>query len=140
MPAAGTLIEPHGGTLVNRIVDSARAAELTAAAASLPSITLSPKQSCDLEMIAIGAFSPLTGFVGRADFEGICRNMRLANGTPWSIPITLAVDDAVKGTLSEGGQAALKHADGTLLAASQGLKHHSVADLFEPDLVSQVCH
>ena len=110
------LIQPHGGTLVNRIVDADKAQKLKAAAADLPKITLSAKQACDLEMIAIGAFSPLTGFVKKADFEGICKDMHLANGTVWPIPITLSVDDAVKGTLKEGGQAALHHSDGTLLA------------------------
>ena len=114
--SATHLIEPHGGTLVNRLVDSSKARELTNEAASLPTITLSAKQACDLEMIAIGAFSPLTGFVGKADFEGICKNMRLASGAVWPIPITLAVNDQVKGTLTVGGRAALKHADGTLLA------------------------
>lgn len=111
-----TLISPHGGTLVNRIVDGSRKSELTAQAESLPAITLSAKQACDLEMIAIGAFSPLTGFVGQADFESISKNMRLADGTAWPIPITLAVDDGVKATLEVGKPAALKHADGTLLA------------------------
>jgi sulfate adenylyltransferase len=67
-------------------------------------------------MIAIGAFSPLTGFVGQADFEGICKNMRLSSGVVWPIPITLAVNDDVKATLESGSQAALHHADGTLLA------------------------
>ncbi len=111
-----SLIEPHGGTLVNRLVNQAEAAELARKAESLPVITLSAKQACDLEMIAIGAFSPLTGFVGQKDFESICRNMRLADGTVWPIPITLAVDDEVKATLTVGSQAALKHSDGTLLA------------------------
>ncbi len=110
------LIQPHGGTLVNRIVDADKAQQLKAAAASLPKITLSAKQACDLEMIAIGAFSPLTGFVKKADFEGICKNMHMADGTVWPIPITLAVSDDVKATLKEGGQAALYHSDGTLLA------------------------
>lgn len=110
------LIQPHGGNLVNRIVDADQAVKLKAAAASLPKITLSAKQACDLEMIAIGAFSPLTGFVKKADFEGICKDMHLANGTAWPIPLTLSVDDAVKATLKEGGQAALHHDDGTLLA------------------------
>jgi sulfate adenylyltransferase len=98
------------------MVPEADCAALEARAKDLPSITLSAKQACDLEMIAIGAFSPLTGFVGKADFESICTNMRTADGTVWPIPITLAVDNAVKATLSEGGQAALYHADGTLLA------------------------
>ena len=110
------LIAPHGGKLVNRIVDADQAQKLKAAAESLPKITLSAKQACDLEMIAIGAFSPLTGFVKKADFEGICKDMHLADGTVWPIPITLAVGDDVKASLSEGGQAALYHSDGTLLA------------------------
>ncbi len=110
------LIAPHGGTLVNRFVDDAQREALIAEAATLPCITLSSKQACDLEMIAIGAFSPLTGFVGKADFERICTDMRLADGTVWSIPITLAVDEETKETLTEGGRAALYHGDGTLLA------------------------
>ncbi len=114
--AASSLIPPHGGTLINRFADAVRARELTSAASGLPKITLTTKQACDLEMIATGAFSPLDGFVGKADFESICREARLANGTVWPIPITLAVDDATKAGLSEGAQAALFHGDGTLLA------------------------
>jgi sulfate adenylyltransferase len=105
------LIPPHGGTLVDRFVAPDKAAELTNA--DLPTITLTAKQACDLEMIAIGAFSPLEGFVGAADFTSICTSMRLADGTVWPIPITLAVDDDVKATIAEGGQAKLVHADGT---------------------------
>ena len=111
---SNNLIKPHGGELINRFAKDPQA--LAKQAASLPKITLSNKQACDLEMIAIGAFSPLTGFAGKADFESICTKMRLANGTPWPIPITLAVDEAVKATLAEGSPAALYHADGTLLA------------------------
>ncbi|MDP6693832.1 MAG: hypothetical protein QF444_05840, partial [Phycisphaerales bacterium] len=110
--STGNLIVPHGGTLVNRFAESNLAEE----AASLPKITLSSKQACDLEMIAIGAFSPLTGFGKKADFESICKDMRLADGTVWPIPITLAVDEDVKNTLTEGGKAALYHADGTFMA------------------------
>ena len=114
--ADSSLIAPHGGMLVYRLVDANQAGQLKQEAAGLPRITLSAKQACDLEMIAIGAFSPLTAFVGRADFESICRNMRLTSGVVWPIPITLALDDGVKSTLSEGGRAALHHGDGTLLA------------------------
>jgi sulfate adenylyltransferase len=74
------LVPPHGGELVNRMVDPDRAAELARQAAKLPRIVLSPKQACDLEMIAIGAFSPLKGFVGETDFHSICQRMRLAGG------------------------------------------------------------
>lgn len=116
MAANEALILPHGGQLINRVADAQAAAALRSQAADLPNITLSAKQACDLEMIAIGAFSPLDGFVGKADFESICKQMRLANGTVWPIPITLAVSDEVKATLQSGGRAALKHADGTLMA------------------------
>jgi len=114
--ASKQLIAPHGGRLVNRFADAAQAAELASAAAGMPVITLSAKQACDLEMMAIGAFSPLTGFVGSKDFKTICTDTRLADGTVWPIPITLAVDNEVKATLKQGGRAALKHADGTLMA------------------------
>jgi len=114
--SAHGLIDPHGGRLVNRLLSDSDASEMRKTAEALPSITLSSKQFNDLEMLAIGAFSPLEGFVGQADFERICREMRLADGTVWPIPITLAVDDEVKATLEVGGRAALRHADGTLLA------------------------
>ncbi len=110
------LIAPHGGTLVSRLVTGDAREALIAEAASLPRIELSAKQACDLEMIAIGAFSPLQGFVGQADFQSICRDMKLADGTLWPIPITLAVDADIKAMLQVGGRAALHHADGTLMA------------------------
>ncbi|MCE2391216.1 MAG: sulfate adenylyltransferase [Proteobacteria bacterium] len=113
--AAG-LIAPHGGALTNRIVSDAEAADLRGEAAGLPQVTLSAKQACDLEMIAIGAFSPLVGFAGAADFESVCKQMRLVDGTVWPIPITLAVDEDTRSRLSEGGRASLVHSDGTLLA------------------------
>ncbi len=124
--ASGSLTVPHGGTLVNRIVDKDRAKVLIERAANLPRITLSAKQACDLEMIAIGAFSPLTGFCKQNDFLSICEKMRLDDahkatgryreGTVWPIPITLAVDEKTKNSLVRRGQAALYHADGTLMA------------------------
>lgn len=124
---ASTLIDPHGGSLVDRLVPADQQASLAAEAANLPRIELSSKQACDLEMISIGAFSPLTGFVKKADFESICKDMRLADGTIFPIPITLAVEDDVKASLEVGGRAALHHADGTLLAVID------VEEIFEHD-------
>ncbi len=115
MPTA-SLIPPHGGHLVNRIVDAARCRTLAEEAATLPSVELSPKQACDLEMIGIGAFSPLVGFAGADDFESVCKRLRLADGTLWPIPITLAVNDTTRATLAVGGRASLRHSDGTILA------------------------
>ena len=89
-----SLIKPHGGTLVNRLVDTAKAAALTKEAATLPRVNLTPKQSCDLELIANGGYSPLTGFMGEADFKSVCTGLKLASGHVWSIPVLLSVDKA----------------------------------------------
>lgn len=119
------LISYHGGTPVDRVVTGPRAAELAKEAASLPSIKLTPKQSCDLELIGIGGFAPLTGFMGKADFESVCKNMTLANGTVWSIPILLSL---AKGAEPKVGQkVALVAPNGTL----QGVM--SVTEIFEHD-------
>jgi len=88
------LISPHGGSLVSRVAEGAKADQLRKEAEGLPAITLSAKQSCDLEMIGIGAFSPLSGFMGKADFESVCKSMKLASGDIWPIPILLSVDKA----------------------------------------------
>ncbi len=109
------LIAPHGGKLVNRIVEGAAADKLQQEAKSLPQIALSPREACDVEMIAIGAFSPLTGFMGKADFEGVCKNMRLANGTVWPIPVTLCPADDVTAKINVGQKIALNDAKGRLL-------------------------
>ncbi len=90
------LIEPHGGKLVNKISDSARSDELRAEAKNLGRVDLSMKQSCDLEMIGIGAFSPLDGFMGEADFVSVCKTMKLTTGDIWPIPITLSVESPVE--------------------------------------------
>jgi sulfate adenylyltransferase len=109
------LVAPHGGTLVNRILSPDRAKAAEAEAKSLTSITLSLRESFDLEMIAIGAFSPLTGFMGKADFEGVCKNMRLASGVVWPIPVTLCPPDEVSAKVSVGQKVALKDDKGRLL-------------------------
>lgn len=92
------LIAPHGGTLIDRVATGARREELFKEAASLPRIDMTAKQSCDCEMIGVGAFSPLTGFMGLADVNAVVATMKLANGPAtgavWPIPITLSVDAA----------------------------------------------
>jgi sulfate adenylyltransferase len=110
------LIPPHGGTLVNRVVEAEKARSLAAEAAKLPSIALSAREQCDLEMIAIGAFSPLTGFMGQADFVRVCREMRLAWGVVWPIPVVLSPADEVAATLKSGQRVALRDEQGRLLA------------------------
>src|SRR5262249_26032900 len=81
------LIAPHGGTLVDLLAAPERAAEIKAASRDWPSWDLTPRQFCDLELLLNGAFSPLTGFMGRADHDAVAKTMRLADGTLWPIPI-----------------------------------------------------
>lgn len=111
-----SLITPHGGKLVNRVLEGEAAKSATAAAGSYKSVTLSPREQFDLEMIAIGAFSPLSGFMGKADFERVCKDLRLANGTVWPIPVTFCPSDDVAAGIKEGDKLALKDSKGRLLA------------------------
>jgi sulfate adenylyltransferase len=106
------LVEPHGGTLVDRFVPDAEAASLAARADKLVTITLDARERADLELIATGAASPLTGFLGSADYESVLSRMRLADGTVWPLPFTLAVDDALRAHLEPGQDAALEDASG----------------------------
>jgi sulfate adenylyltransferase len=88
------LIPPHGGALSERLIIGAKAEALKKEGAGLKKIRLTPKQSCDLEMIGVGAFSPLKGFMGSRDFASVCRDMKLAGGDIWPIPILLSVTKA----------------------------------------------
>lgn len=95
-------IAPHGGTLVNRLVTSEQADLFSDKAPTLPRVSLDERAFSDLVMIAIGGFSPLQGFMEQADYETVVTDMRLANGLPWSIPITLSVSETVAQPLREG--------------------------------------
>lgn len=86
------LIAPYGGKLVNLVAEGSEREELLARAAQLPSIKISMRALCDLELLATGGFSPLTTFMGKADYERVLREMRLTDGTLWPLPITLTVD------------------------------------------------
>ena len=85
------LIPPHGGELVQLIAQPERIAELKAHSKEWPSWDLTARQLCDLELLLSGGFSPLRGFMTRADYEGVCHKMRLADGTLWPMPVTLDV-------------------------------------------------
>lgn len=119
------LIAPHGGALVNRVADSTVRAEALAAAANLPVITLSAVQRSDLLCLATGVFSPLTGFAGKADYDAILEGMRLANGTVWSIPVTLAVSADQAKQYREGRTIALADGDGTVLGTMDVIEQFS---------------
>ncbi len=93
-------IAPHGGQLINRLASTAQVEEFLSKAEVLPRVQLSERSLSDLELIAIGGFSPLTGFMGQADYESVVKDMRLQNGLPWSIPITLPVTEAIANNLN----------------------------------------
>ncbi|MDP3061672.1 MAG: sulfate adenylyltransferase [Chloroflexota bacterium] len=108
------MIAPHGGTLVDRLAKGREREELITRAASLPRAPLNARQLSDAQLIAQGAFSPLEGFMSRADYRSVLENMRLAGGLPWSLPVTLAATREVAGSLKEGHDAALVAPDGSL--------------------------
>ncbi len=92
----------HGGQLINRIASAEQKQAFLAQADHLPRLALDERAISDLEMIAIGGFSPLTGFMSQADYLGVVAHMRLANGLAWSIPITLAIEEAQAASLAPG--------------------------------------
>src|SRR6267143_4411733 len=93
--AEAELVSPHGRTLVDRIVPRAEVESLKRRASGLPSLTLDARELADLELIATGAASPLTGFLGAADYESVVTRSRLASGLVWPIPVTLAIADSL---------------------------------------------
>jgi sulfate adenylyltransferase (EC 2.7.7.4) len=108
-------IAPHGGTLVNRIATAEQKEAFLAQAPTLPHIRLSERSQSDLELIAIGGFSPLQGFMGQQDYLAVVKDMHLHNGIAWTIPITLPVAQEVADQLKVGSLVALDSADGRML-------------------------
>jgi sulfate adenylyltransferase len=127
-PRNNHLIAPHGGELINLILGREQAAETKAASRDFPSWDLTPRQLCDLELLLTGGFSPLTGFMNKADYESVCNDMRLCSGVLWPIPITLDVTEAFAKTLQPGTtKVALRDGEGVMIA----ILH--VEDIWQPD-------
>ena len=112
---AADLVPPHGGVLRELLVTGAEAAELADHARSLPELRLGARQVTDLELLAVGALSPLGGFMAEADYRGVVEDMRLDDGTTWSVPITLSVTRPQADALA-GREIALADEAGTPLA------------------------
>jgi sulfate adenylyltransferase len=109
-------IAPHGGKMVNRLLEGDAKKELAGKAGSLPAIALSRRKLCDLEMLAVGAYSPLEGYLTRKDYESVVTSMHLANGLPWSIPITFRVSKEQGAKIKEGSDIALTEEPGRAVA------------------------
>jgi sulfate adenylyltransferase len=111
------MIAPHGGRLIQRVVEGAERDRLLGLAPKLPKVVLNAREMADVDMIAVGAMSPLEGFMTKADYDSVLARRRLANGLPWTIPIVLAVKpDASAESYKEGQDVALETQDGQLLA------------------------
>ncbi|RME56887.1 MAG: sulfate adenylyltransferase, partial [Deltaproteobacteria bacterium] len=121
------LIQPHGGELKELCVRGPELEALKKEALELPSITLTERQLCDIELLLNGGFSPLTGFMNRETYERVVSEMRLPDGTLWPMPITLDLPAERAETLSKGDRVALREPEGMLLAVM------TVDEVWEPD-------
>ncbi len=111
------MIAPHGGRLINRVVDGAERDRLLGAAPKLPKVILNAREMADVDMIAVGAMSPLEGFMTRQDYDSVVGRRRLQRGLPWTVPIVLAVKPGSSAeSYQEGKDVALETSDGQLLA------------------------
>lgn len=124
---ADHLVPPYGGVLVDAVVDDERASELRKASTHWPSLDLTPRHLCDLELLLSGAFSPLRGFLGSADVASVAADMRLSDGTLWPIPVTLDVPDELATQVGPGASVALRDPEGVMLAALH------VEEVYRPD-------
>jgi sulfate adenylyltransferase len=125
------LISPHGGELVNLVATGERISELQASSRDWPSWTLTPRQLCDLELLMNGGFSPLRGFMSRADYEGVCGQMHLHNGLFWPVPVTLDVSEEFARTISSGSTVALRDPEGVMLAVLH------INEVWQPDRLAE---
>ncbi|MBE9917321.1 sulfate adenylyltransferase [Paenibacillus donghaensis] len=123
-----TAILPHGGKLINRIAEGREREELLRTASLIKQIRVNSWTISDLDLIGSGAFSPLEGFMNEADYRCVVNSMRLADGTVWSLPVTLSVDEKTARGLNVGEQVALTGAEDGIIYAIL-----TVESVFETD-------
>ncbi len=120
------LVRPHGSDALKPLLLSGAAlAAERKRAASLPQLNISSREAGDLVMLGIGGFTPLDGFMGQADWQGVCDDFRLANGLFWPIPITLSADRAFADGIANGGEIALVH-DGEIMATMKVAEKYAI--------------
>ncbi|WP_251555318.1 sulfate adenylyltransferase [Neobacillus muris] len=145
------MLPPHGGKLISRFATPEQAKMWLESSGQLPSIVLDPWALSDLELIATGAFSPLTGFMTEKDYRSVLKTMRLADGTVWTIPVTLPVTRKEAADLNIGSRVSLtgqngkpygililegkysydKEEEALLLYGTTDLNHPGVQKIFE---------
>ena len=126
------LISPHGSHLVDLVVDRGRAAEIREQSRDWPSVDLGPRQLCDLELLINGAYSPLEGYIGAADHQSVCSQMRLSNGVFWPIPVVLNIPVQLADRVATGDSLALRDREGVMIAALK------VDECYQRDLDAEV--
>jgi len=127
----GAFKQPHGGELKELYLPEHRADEVKAKASGFASWDLTPRQLCDLDLLLNGAFSPLDGFLGEADYESVCDTLRLESGVLWPIPVTLDVSTEFADQVGIGDTIALRDTEGVLIAIMD------VAERWTPDRESE---
>ena len=130
------LIKPHGSNHLMPLLleGDARQAELQRAE-SLRKVNIASRETGDLIMLGIGGFTPLTGFMGKADWKGVCSDMKLSSGVFWPIPITLSADQDVADAIDAGEEVALVTADGEVMATMRVDEKYNIDRDFECEQV-----
>ncbi|MDP9296688.1 MAG: sulfate adenylyltransferase, partial [Actinomycetota bacterium] len=121
-------IAPHGGTLVDLLVPETERNAAWERAGNLPKLTVNARELSDLEMLAVGALSPLTGFQAEKDYRAILDGMHLSGGLPWTIPVTLSLDEEERKRIGGADEVALTTEDG-----GEPLAVVSVEDVYKRD-------
>ena len=121
------LIAPHGGALCKLLVDDDQAETLKQESGEFLNVNLSQRHICDLELLLCGGLSPLRGFMDQASYESVISQMRLPDGSLWSIPITYDVPAGVAAKIEPGRRLALCDGEGFMVAAL------TVSDKWQPD-------
>jgi sulfate adenylyltransferase len=129
------LIAPHGGELINRLASFEEKQNFLAQADSLPRVSLDKRATSDLVMIAIGGFSPISGFMGQNDYLGVVKDMRLSSGLPWSVPVTLSVTSEVAEPLELDSLIRLDDPDGNFVGVLRLTEKYSYDKKLEADNV-----
>ena len=129
---ANDFITPHGGSLKELVASGQRVEELRNDSIYLPTWDLNQRQLCDIELLLNGGFSPLDGFMGQADYDSVCKEMRLQSGVLWPMPITLDVNEAFSSSISREDRIALRHPEGMVLAVLK------VNDVWKPDVTAEM--
>lgn len=122
-----TLIEPHGGSLKELYIPAEEAFIEKNFAREYPSWDLTERQLCDIELLLNGAFSPLEGFLNKADYDRVVEGMRLTDGTLWPMPLTLDVSETFAKSIDIGSKVALRDLEGVLVTILE------VSDIWRPD-------